>query len=224
LFISSTSRFTISLFSAGMTECVSYSTTWIYSRDRETANLQRRWGQSHFRFSQQQARRWLSSVVLHSVVSLEFVDVSEARTVSTIRVTSDCPDDEGSKYLWNVGQFIESARHHRRRSLALSKYHRLTDEFYKWYNTSEGYGSRDGKTVECVVLVMTSCGLVHHLEHITVSRPIMPSKAAVTRYQLKECGIGRACSTKSEKKIEQTFNQIKIKYLTCSIIKQTYLN
>jgi hypothetical protein len=78
--------------------------------------------------------------------------------------------------------------------------------------------------VECVVLVMTSCGLVHHLEHITVSRPIMPSKAAVTRYQLKECGIGRACSTKSEKKIEQTFNQIKIKYLRCSIIKQTYLN
>jgi hypothetical protein len=56
-----------------------------------------------FMFSRWQVWRWMSPSFLRLIVSQKLTDVSEVITASIIRAP---PNDGGSKYLWNVGQFI----------------------------------------------------------------------------------------------------------------------
>jgi hypothetical protein len=46
-----------------------------------------------------QIRRWLSSMLLFSVIRQTFTDVSEVLAASIIRAMSDHPDDGGRKHL-----------------------------------------------------------------------------------------------------------------------------
>jgi hypothetical protein len=62
---------------------------------------------------------WLSYGMLRSVVWFKFTDVSEVPAASNIRAMSaHCPDDGGSKHLWNVGKLLPDckAQHPRRQS------------------------------------------------------------------------------------------------------------
>jgi hypothetical protein len=50
--------------------------------------------------------RWLSSGLLRRVVWWKSTDVSEVLAAFIIRAMRNRPNDEGSKYLWNVGKLL----------------------------------------------------------------------------------------------------------------------